>query len=78
MEVLEQDCGKPSSWTIRIYCYEFKICVLCRAVQDAMNLLQSSDTARDRTMPTASHLGLDVIHGSRHILELAKSLTGGM
>jgi len=43
-----------------------------------MNLLQSSGTARDRKIPTTSHLGLDVIHGSRHILELAKSLAEGM
>lgn len=49
-----------------------------RAIQDAMSLLDSSGTVGSHTLPTASHLGVDVVHGSRHTLELAKSLAEGM
>lgn len=44
-----------------------------RAVQDTLGYLQSSETFDVDKVTSGLHL--DVVHGSRHILELAQSLT---
>jgi hypothetical protein len=78
MAVSGQDYGKLCSCRFRGCYNKLRLRFSHRAVQDAMNLLTPTETDRNQTLPTASHLGMDVIHGSRHILELAKSLAEGL